>query len=238
MRPRHIFAFSTALVLTLTICGDAFAQARDVIGVNTGLFFEDSERTGEEQTSVQVEDETFEYISDGFLSGGIYYLGAWSDQLRIGGGIQYYGKYIGEIVPEEELDEDEDPELFEFGTLLEVRALLEYLFPAGVFDLGLGAVVGIPVLFPDGDFKDEIDRLQDQQASVWSLPRIGFLIGPRVTGIYHYSEYLSFRLDIGVIWERIWLFNTSEEVQGIPFSKTWTSKILRTEFALGLEVKI
>ncbi len=237
-----ITRFRLAILCTIFVLmahpATAAAQARDVIGVGASFFFEDSQLDAEEQLSVQVNDESFEYVSDGFLSGSLYYLSAWNENLRLGGGIQYFGTYIAEEVPEEELDEDEEPPTYELGTLVELRAMIEYLFPAGVFDLGIGAVAGVPILFPDGDFKEEIERLQDEQAGVWNVPRIGFLVGPRISGIYHYSEYLSFRADIGIVWERIWLFNTSEEVQGTPFSKTWTSKILRTEFSLGLEVKI
>lgn len=235
---RCLMALTFALGVTTLFATPLMAQAPAAVGVGANFFFEDSELSGEEQGSVQVTDESFDYRSEGFLSGSLYVLAPWSERFRIGGGIHYYGKYVAEQIPEGGLEEDEDPETVEFGTLVEMRARAEYLIPAGVFQLALGAHVGIPVLFPNGEFQDEIERLQDQQASVWSVPRIGFLVGPQVSALYRYNEHLNFRLDFGVFWKRLFLFNTSQEVQGIPFKKTWTAKVLRTEISLGLEVDL
>ena len=234
------FLVSTlTIALTMTLGSSAFAQADTVVGMGVATYFEDGALSGEEQVSVQTTDESFDYVSDGFLSGSIWLLKAFSENIRFGGSINYMGRYTAEIVPEEELDEDEDPETFEFGTLVELVGRFEYLVPTyDRFDLMFGGVLGVPILFPSGEFRDEIDRLDDEQASVWGLPRVGYLIGPAIAGRWAYSEYLYFRADFLLKWEQIFMFSTTEDVQGVPFSKDWSVSTLRTEFSLGIEVKL
>lgn len=232
------FAVFAAITLALAFVGspNAWAQANTVVGIGPGMFFEDGTMSGEEQASVQVTEETFDYISDGTLNFSVWWLAAVSENLRMGATIMYYGSYTASIQDEEANDDDEE-QLYEFGSLWEFYGRIEYLVPTYEgLDVMFGAIAGIPVLFPDGDFQEEIDRLRDQQASVWDLPRIGYMVGPIVSMRYGYSDYLFFRLDLALKWEQILLFNTSEEVQGVAFAKDWAISTLRSEFTLGIEV--
>ncbi len=232
------FTASAVITFALIVVGSAaaWAQANTVVGIGPGMYFEDGTMDGEEQASVQITDETFNYISDGTLNFSVWWLAAVTENLRMGATIMYYGSYTASI-QEEDNNDDEEEELYEFGSLWEFYGRIEYLVPTYEgLDVMFGAVAGIPVLFPDGEFQEEIDRLRDQQASVWDLPRIGYMVGPIVSMRYGYSDYLFFRLDLALKWEQLLLFNTSEEVQGVAFGKDWTISTLRSEFTLGIEV--
>lgn len=225
----RVIVFASLLILGQ----DAFAQSS--IGVSGNFFFEDSDLSGEQQVSVQTNDESFAYVADDFLNATLYYLQPFKESGRIGGALTYYGDHIAEIPQEGE----EVPEFYDFGHLIELVVRAEWLI--GVtesIDLIAGAQAGIPILFPGGDFQDEIDDLKDQQASVWDIPRTGFVVGPLLSARYKYHESLYFRADIGIKYEKIFLFNTTEEVQGVPFRKDWTLTTVRTEIGLALEVDL
>lgn len=221
------------VLLISLLSAPAFAQS--VIGVSGAFYVEDGELTGEQQASVQTTDESFTYVSDGFLQASLYYLTHLDPAFRIGGGLTYYGTYTAEIPG----DEGDEPEYFEFGRLVEMMARMEYLINVTpTIDIMLGGHVGLPILFTDGDLQREIDELQDQQASVWDLPRIGYVVGPQLSARYKYLDHLHFRFDAGLKWEQLFLFNTTEEVQGIPFRKDWATSTLRTEVGFAIEVDL
>ena len=224
---------SGALALFLCVCSLP-VHAQTVLGIGVGIFTEDSDLDGEEQASVELRDESFAFSSDGFLSGSLYVLKPWTKSFRLGGQLTYYGSYIASIAPE---DENDETQTYEFGRLLELSARLEYILPVtDTIDVMLGGMMGIPILMPDGEFQDEIDRLKDQEVGVFDLPRVGYLLSPVIGGRWKYSDHVYFRGDLLFKWEQLFLFRTTEEVQGIPFRKTWSTSTLRSEFTLGVEV--
>lgn len=226
------------LICVLLFCSwSAVANAQTVLGIGPGFFVEDSDLSAEEQASIELRDESFAYTSDGFLSGSIYIMKDWTESIRLGGQVTYYGTYSASVTPEGDNNNDEEPQIYEFGRLLEVSARIEYLLPVtDTIDLALGGMAGFPILIPDGDFQAEIDRLKDQEVGVFDLPRIGYLLSPVFGARYKYSEHLYFRGDLLFKWEQLFLFRTTEEVQSIPFRKTWSTSTLRSEFTLGIEV--
>lgn len=223
------------LVLGLVCLGSSPAYAQSVLGLNVGVYSDDGDLAAEEQASIQTIDESFAYASDGFLSGSLYVLKQWTPSMRLGGQISYYGTHTASVTNED--DNNDDEQLYEFGRLVELSARLEYLIPATeTVDIMLGGMFGFPVLFPDGDFQAEIDRLVEQEADVLDLPRLGYLISPVVGGRWRYSDHLFFRADLMFKWEQIFLFRTTGELQETPYRKTWTTSTVRSELTMGLEV--
>lgn len=219
----------------------ATAHAQTVVGVGAGAFFEDSKLTGLERIAVQEEEQTYDYRSHGFLSGGLWFLFQLSQRVRVGSAIDYYGSYISATKCQEGECEDPEfePDLYEFGKLLEFYARVEYALPVlQNIDMILGGVAGTPILFPGGNLDDEIDGLQEQGAGVLSLPKIGYVVGPNLGARWKYSDHLSVRSDLFVKWEQIFIFRTTQEIDGIGFKKNWTTGTLRYELALGIEVAL
>lgn len=230
------------LVFTLMLlCAPNTAAAQTVVGVGANAFFEDSKLNGVQQIAVQENDESYEFRSDGFLTGGFWFLFQMGDRIRAGSMIDYYGTYASLTKCQEGQCDDEEfePDRFEFGKLVEFFGRFEYGIPmAESAELILGTVFGLPILFPSGDFEEEISGLQDEGASVLGLPRIGYLVGPNLGARWKYSEHLSVRGDLMVKWEQIFLFRTSQSIDGISFRKNWTTGTLRYEIGVGLEVAL
>jgi hypothetical protein len=217
------------------------AAAQTVVGVGANAFFEDSKLNGIQQIAVQENDESYEYRSDGFLTGGFWFLFQMSDRIRVGSMIDYYGTYASLTKCQENQCDNPDfePDRFEFGKLVEFFGRFEYGVPiAQDADLILGTVFGLPILFPGGDLGEEIDSLKDQGAAVLDVPRIGYLVGPDLGGRWAYSEHLAIRGDLMVKWEQIFMFRTTQSIDGISFRKNWTSGTLRYELGLGIEVTL
>ena len=229
------------LFACLTVSVPCAASAQTVIGLGANVFFEDSKLNGTQQISVQENDESFEYRSDSFLTGSLWFLLQLTERIRVGSMLDYYGTYTSATKCQEGQCDNPDfePDLFVFGKLLEFHGRFEY--GIGVTEevsLLLGTVFGAPILFPGGDFKDHIDSLQEQGAGVLDLPRVGYLIGPNIGARWTYSEHLAFRSDVIIKWEQIFLFRTAQNIDGIPFRKTWTTGTLRYEIGLGVEVAL
>lgn len=217
------------------------ASAQTVIGLGANVFFEDSKLNGVQQISVQENDESFEYRSNSFLTGSLWFLLQITDRIRVGSMLDYYGTYTSATKCQEGQCDDPnfEPRLFTFGKLLEFHGRFEYGIPVTEdVSLLLGTVFGAPILFPGGDFKDHITSLQEQGAGVLDLPRIGYLVGPNVGTRWRYSEHLALRGDLIVKWEQIFLFRTSQNIDGIPFRKSWTTGTLRYEIGVGVEVTL
>jgi hypothetical protein len=217
------------------------ASAQTVVGVGANAFFEDSKLNGLQQIAVQENDESYEYRSDGFLTGGFWFLFQMGDRIRAGSMIDYYGTYASLTkCQENECDNpDFEPDRFEFGKLVEFFGRFEYGIPmTESTELILGTVFGLPILFPGGDLEAEITSLREQGASVLNIPRIGYLVGPNLAGRWKYSEHLAVRADLMVKWEQMFLFRTSQSIDGISFRKNWTTGSLRYEIGVGIEVAL
>ena len=243
MRLAHLFC-SCAAVVVLVITPQ-LAQAQTVVGLGVKGFFEDSKLNGEEQIAVLQADESYEYRSDGFLSGSIWFLLQLSERIRVGSAVDYYGTYASMTRCDRENRDDcsdFEPNRYEFGKLLEFYGRFEYHVPVSDdLDLLLGTVFGLPVLFPSGDFREEIDGLKEEGANVLSLPRIGYLLGPNIGARWKYNDHLAIRGDFIVKWEQMFLFRTRQNIGSDPpiaFRKKWTTGTLRYELGLGVEVSL
>lgn len=227
------------LCLSLPLSSSAQAEG-NAVGVGVQLHSDDGELDGQERVAVQPpRDQDRSFHSADSLSFSLWGLKDLSQKLRAGGGLRYYGTYsLVDDVPED-TPEDEQPEPEEFGTWMELYGQVEWHTPLameGKLELVLGAQLGATLLFPGGAFEAEIDRLKEQNVGVWSAPRLGFLFGPQVGVRYQLIELVAIRLDAGMRYNRVFLFSTAEEVDGIAFEKTWDLNILRYDANLGVEV--
>lgn len=241
---RYAHFLRTCVTLCALVGLPATASAQTVIGLGAKGFFEDSRVNGTRQIAVEEVDESWEYRSKGFLSGSLWFLLQLTDRIRVGSAIDYYGTYTSMTKCDRaERDcTDFEPDPFEFGKLLEFYGRFEYRVPAtDRVDLLLGTVFGVPILFPSGDFREEINTWQEQGASVLGLPRIGYLLGPDIGARWKYNDHLAVRGDLMVKWEQMFLFRTRQNIGSEPpiaFRKTWTTGTLRYELALGVEVSL
>ena len=216
------------LIVVALLVWSSSANAQTVVGLGGSAFFEDTDLNGLQRISVQETDQSENYRSKSFLTAQVWFLLKMSEKFRAGSGIAYYGTYSGATKPDEDQDRDDfEPDFYEFGRLIELFA-----------DLLFGAVFGVPILFPGGQFKEEIERLQDQGANVLSLPRIGYMVGPDIGGRYKFNEWLSFRSDIVVTFSQLFLFATTQTIDNTAFRKRWSTRTLRYQFNLGAEINL
>lgn len=219
-------------------------QAVSSIGFGVQAHSDDVTLKGTEQIATQApQDQDQDLVSDGTFSASLWYLKALTERTRAGGGLRYYGAYSGLNAREEDRVDDNDEALppYELGTLLELYGQAEWGFPVSEkrrIDAVIGMQLGAQVLFPGGQFEEEIKRLQDQGAGVMSVPRVGLLFGPQVGARWRVLDRLSVRLDLGLRYNRLFLFDTEEEVNGVAFRKEWDLSVLRTEVGLGVEIHL
>jgi hypothetical protein len=227
--------------LVLSAPGAVAAQS---IGVGVQAHSDDISLKGQQRIATGApQDEDQDLISDGTFSASLWYLKQISEQLRAGAGLRYYGTYGGLPADEEARTTADgsavDP--YVLGTLLEVYTQVEWILPVAEklrIDAVFGMQFGAQVLFPGGDFADQIAALQEQGAGVWDVPHVGFLFGPQVGARWRVTDRLSIRLDVGLRYNKLFLFNTEEENDGIAFKKDWTLNVLRTDVGLGVEINL
>lgn len=202
------------------------------IGVGPDLFLESARMTGEQDINTSRQDESFDYSSAGFLSGSAWLTSAVpsvTERLRVGAGVRIFGNYAAG-----------GGRTFGFGLLNEVFVSGEYGLPvAESTEVLFGARVGLSVLVPNSSLAEEIRRLQEQGASVWSVPRFGWLAGPSVGVRRRMSERIWLRADVLAHIEEQYLFATSQDIteQGstLHFAKSWSTLALRLGLSLGAE---
>lgn len=226
--------FCTAFALLLA---PASAVAQQHIGVGAGLFSDDGDLDGEERRDVvQESDESVVFDSHNRLHGSIWYLRHASERVRWGGGLRFYGSYEIVEVPE---DDDDEPDPFQLGKLTEFYVQAEWLIPfSDDKALILGGQAGPSVLFPDGEFQDTIDELEDQGVDVWNTPRVGFHVGPSVGARWELDDRLSVRSDLSIRYENLYLFAIDDDVDGVAYEKSWTTSTLRYELGFGMEIEL
>lgn len=231
-----VLAMCAFFGLTLAMTAPAAAQSRLILGGTA--YSETGELTGEQQISVQENDESFSYENADFLSARILYLRPFKESFRIGGGIDFIGNYRASVLDEE--GQPQDPiEVYEFGPLLEVMAHAEWgIDITEKIGVGLGAQLGLSGLFPRGDLREEILELQDQDVRTFMLPRLGWSVAPQVSARYKLDDRLALRADAGVQWQTIWIFNTEQTVNDVAFRKDWTASTVRTRVGLALEIQL
>lgn len=214
------------------------AAGPSYVGIGLGVYLENSRREDSTTALANTTDNSFDYSADNFLQGNIWLLKTVTNNVRAGAGIHYYGGY--ETVEEPEEDEDaEDIEASELGQKITLFARGEWLVSfSDDMDLVLGAQAGLIGLFPDGEFKREIEAIRDDGATVFGGPRPGLSLAPIVGARWQLDERLALRADFAVHWERLILLNINTEVEGTNFERSSTAKILRYNLGLGMEVTL
>jgi hypothetical protein len=217
-----------ALLALLLLAAALPARAQTRIGVGLDLFIEDASLTGSQTINDSVINESFEYGSLRFLSATLTMsvpAPIAAERARIGGGVRLYGNYGA--------DRNSG---YEFGLLNQAFVTGEYGLPvADRMEILFGARAGFSLLIPGRDFMEEIDRLQDQGASVWSLPRVGWLGGLSAGARRKMSEKILLRAELSGQLEKLFLFSTHEDIEGLQFDKAWSTFGLRLGLTLGAE---
>ena len=214
----------------------ATASSELILG-GTG-YYESSSLDGEETVSVQERDESFDYRNANFLSARLFYLRPYTDNLYVGAGIDFIGNLRATLL-DEDGEPDDPPEHYEFGPLLEGVAMAEWRIDiADDYTVGVGGQLGIGALFPRGDFADEIRDLQDQDVRTWRVPRPGWSIGAQTAFMWHLDERIALRTDLGVQWQNIFLFRTSQTVDDVEFEKRWTTGTLRGRLGVSVQITL
>ena len=221
-------ATACALALLVT-AGPALAQER--IGVAVDLFTESATMNGTQSIQRngvgQSVDESFEYTPAGNLGATAWIHFLEGERVRWGPSLRYVGRYRTE--------EDAD-DAYDFGTLMEGFLEGEYSLPVvEKVHAVLGVRGGLALLIPQGDLKKEIDRLRADDVGVLNVPRTGWLFGLSVGARRALTESLAVRADFRGQWEQLYLFWTSDEVEGVDVHKRWTTQGLRFGVTLGLE---
>lgn len=223
------------LFLAFPLASPSLAQTWLTVGA--GSFFEDSELKGERRVSVQTTDQSFEYVSEGGLNASLGVMRHYSPTIRYGLQYTYYGNYTALRTVDGEVPDD--PDRFQFGRLMDLQLAFDWAVPLMTnLDLVLGGSAGSGFLFPGGDFMDEIEREQDAGASVVSWPRVGVIVGPSVGARWKYSPHLMIKAGTTATWNKLFLFWTTETVDGTAFSRKWSTSTVRYELSLGIEVKL
>jgi hypothetical protein len=198
------------------------------IGVGVDVFTEDSRMSGEQAINTSRRDESFDYSGGNFLSvtlGMSVPAPIASERARIGGGVRLFGNYT----------RGGDGQ-FGFGLLNQAFVTGEYGLPVGKqFEAMFGARGGLAMLVPGREFSAEINRLQDQGVDVWSVPRLGWLAGLSLGARRQMSERILLRADLAAQYEKLFLFATSQEIDGLQFNKDWSTSGIRLGLTLGIE---
>ena len=225
IRPAPVAAASTRMEDTTP------ASKKLRIGVGVDVFTEDSRMSGEQAINTSRRDESFDYSGGNFLSvslGMSVPAPIASERARIGGGVRLFGNYT----------RGGDGQ-FGFGLLNQAFITGEYGLPVGKqFEAMFGARGGLALLVPGRELSAEINRLQEQGVDVWSVPRVGWLVGPSLGARRQMSERIWLRADLlGQVGAQ-YLFATSQEISGFRYSKNWSTLGLRLGLSLGAEFSL
>lgn len=200
------------------------------IGVGPDLYLDGGQMTGVQNINTAHLDESFGYTA-GFFSAT-----AWlttpvptvSERVRVGAGLRILGNYTAS-----------GGQPYGFGLLNELFVSGEYGLPvADKWEVVFAGRAGLSFLIPGLDFANDIKKLQAQGVSVWSVPRVGWLLGPSVGARRRMSERIWLRADIlGQIGQQ-YLYATSQEISGLQYSKNWSTLALRLGLSLGAEFSL
>ena len=246
--PRPLSAFCPNILRPLTSCLLALAllatattalakgKKEQSLGVQLGAYFEDGELDDNYRVSVTEQSQSFDYDNDGTFNIALNYMAHYSESIRLGGLLRYYGEYGANPLVDE--DADEAPPTFVFGQLTEAIGEVEWLIPVigAEWEMALGGQLGLALLFPDGDLQNQIDALNDQGIGVWDSPRLGYTVGARVGARYRLSKLLGFTASYGVQVSELYLYDTDEQVNTIPVRRETNLGIVRQNIVVGTEV--
>ena len=231
MRSVPVLLDSSKALLTLVLllsAGPALADTR--IGLGLDVFTESSRLSGHQTINTARQDESFDYKSKGFLSATLHLSIPASispKRARMGAGVRFFGNYGSGGEGQRE---------FGLGLLNEIFVSGEYGLPvADKTEAVFGARGGVALLIPGQQLSEEIQRLRGQDVDVWNVPRVGWLGGISVGARRRMGEHLLLRADFSGQLQRLFLFYTSQEIQGLDFDKSWNTFGLRLGFTLGAE---
>jgi hypothetical protein len=206
------------------------APGRLRVGVSPDLFLEGARMSGVQFVNTVRLDESFDY-SAGFLS-----VTAWlttpvptvSERLRVGAGVRIFGNYAAS-----------GGQQYGFGIFNELFVSGEYGLPvADKTEVVFAGRAGLSVLIPGLEFAETITRLQGQGVNVWSVPRVGWLLGPSLGARRRMSDNIWLRADVlGQVGQQ-YLFATSQEISGFQYTKNWSTLGLRLGLSLGAEFSL
>ncbi|SEM63275.1 hypothetical protein SAMN05444354_1208 [Stigmatella aurantiaca] len=198
------------------------------IGLGLDFYSENSHLSGEQIINGARRDESFDYSSDSLLSATLtlsFPAPIASQRTRLGAGLRAFGNYGSG-----------GDRVFGFGVLNQVFVLGEYGLPvAKNVEALFGARGGLSLLIPGKDLSQEIQRLRDNDVDAWNVPRLGWLVGLNVGGRWHFSTHFAARGDLSAQLEKLYLFKTSQDVNGVQFDKNWSTFGLRLGLTLGIE---
>jgi hypothetical protein len=206
------------------------------LSLGLGVHLDDGTMRGTDRRSILVTDESFEFSNDSKLFASLGVLAGPAERVRVGAIARAFGSYS--VKPR--LGEGSGPAR-KLGTLFELAAQGEVLIPlapAPRLDLAVGAQGGLAILIPGGQFEDEIRMLQDQGASVWNIPRLGYFVGPRVGVRWGVADRLFLRGDLDLTWCQTFLYLTHDDVAGVDFEKKRRANVIRQVLGLSLEVPL
>lgn len=206
------------------------APGRMRVGVSPDLYLESARMTGVQHIDTVRLPESFDY-SAGFLS-----VTAWlttpvptvSERLRVGAGVRIFGNYAAS-----------GGQQYGFGILNEAFVSGEYSLPAAdKMEVIFAGRAGLSFLIPGLEFAETIRNLQAQGVDVWSVPRVGWLVGPSLGARRQMTDRIWLRADLlGQVGQQ-YLFATSQEISGFRYSKNWSTLGLRLGLSLGAEFSL
>jgi hypothetical protein len=206
----------------------AEARSQLRIGVALDLFTEKAKMSGTQTINTSPRDESFDYGSSNFLSATLSMsvpAPIAKERARIGGAVRLFGNYSAD---------GDHP--FGFGLFNQAFITGEYGLPvANKLEAVFGGRVGLSLLIPGHEMSQEIHRLQDQGVDVWSVPRVGWLGGLSAGARRRMSDHILLRADLTGQFEKLYLFATSEDLDGLHFDKHWSTLGVRLGFTLGAE---
>ncbi|MFY0564645.1 hypothetical protein ACN28E_12390 [Archangium lansingense] len=206
------------------------AQGRMRIGVSPDLYLESARMTGVQNINAVQLDETFDY-SAGFLSATVWAttpVPTVSERLRVGAGVRILGNYVAS-----------GGQQFGFGILNEAFVSGEYGLPiADKTELIFAGRAGLSFLIPGLEFAETIRNLQAQGVDAWSVPRVGWLLGPSLGARRQMTDRIWLRADLlGQVGQQF-LFATSQDISGFRYTKNWSTLGLRLGLSIGAEFSL
>ena len=203
-----------------------------VLIVGLGFHLDDGTMRGSDRRSILVTDETFEFSNDNKLYGTLGFLSVIGQRMRLGAVVRYFGSYD---YKQQMGDNESEPR--KLGQLFELAAQGEYLLPLiPRVQMTVGAQAGAAILIPGGQFEADIKMLQNQGASVWNVPRLGYLVGPRVGVRWALASRIYLRGDFDITWCQTFLYMTHDEVAGVDFEKKRRANVMRYVVGASFEV--
>lgn len=179
---------------------------------------------GEQWVHTSHLDESFNYSRSGPVF-SVWGLGQILPRLWLGPTVRVMGNYAGND--------------FEFGFYNELGGIGEWALPVfEKFEFLLTGRANMSLLIPGGDFANEIQRLQRDGASVWNLPRVGWVVGAGAGLRRQMAERFWLRVDASAQTGRLYLFSSSSYVADYRVRKYWSNGMNRWEVGVSAEIAL